>query len=839
MGHGNRGQVFRPGGVVMALMAALLLQGLLVAQAPQTAERQLRAAMYRAEVQGDWQGAIAEFARLAKDKDRSIAARSLLALGDAYEKTGAGDPRAVFTQVVNEFGDQKEAATFATRRLAALQRTTASRAGSSDLFPSRTLDFRQGLNGRLSPDGKLMMIRRPGNAEPDWFIQELDSGREHLVIRKNGLIQRTAAFSPDGSRIAAFYTSDCGHYGQPNYRGELVVASVAEGAGPPIVLPHATDPFHDPVQPCTRIYPEPAHARVAWSPDSRFLPFLAAVHDSRRGDVRLLTAATGESRSLGIEVEGEPEYQWSPDGAQLAVHVTNAAKKTDEVALVTVATWQTRRVPLPTTPGRVAILGKWTSRGHMVLRVVADVPGRTSRTMDMGLLDLTTGRFTITCTGRIDYISSEDFDVCVDVTPDGSSQLVWKRSAQLIVRDTGTLTERPLTRASGEEFRGFLSPDGQLVVFVSNRDGRWGLYVAPTAQAPVTRPVLVAKLDNLPGQFWPTWTTTGLAVAIRTIKSDIYRVAVNRETGRTIGELERLTQDRPGNWFAVPSPSGSRIAYFTQQNAKWANVAVMDADGSNEQIVSEDPSYAWYAPVWRSEDELLIVRDNPNGVPARRSLVSFKLATREVREITALPAVAQSLWDLDQFRSELVYVNAADLAGSLVVRARSLADGTERTMVTVDGVTGRLLTIRVSPDGRKIAYLMNRGTGAQTGRELGVIDVETGTARQLAQPGFSQVLMAWSPDSRYLLFGELQPWILDTSNRSRWPAIDEKTQRIPDGIDWSPDGTSWFTPFGRWAPDGSYLALSLSGVRESFTIWQGLTYDAVMKAMAQAGSAGR
>jgi hypothetical protein len=103
----------------------------------------------------------------------------------------------------------------------------------------------------------------------------------------------------------------------------------------------------------------------------------------------------------------------------------------------------------------------------------------------------------------------------------------------------------------------------------------------------------------------------------------------------------------------------------------------------------------------------------------------------------------------------------------------------------------------------------------------------------LIRPGFWQSLTAWSPDSRYLLIGAIRPVILDSTTRAQWPLIDDQLQRVPEGVDWSEDGNPWFGPDGNWAPDGSYLAFSLTGHRESFTLWNGITHDAIMKLMAR------
>ena len=72
--------------------------------------------------------AIKLYERITKDfaSDHALMAKTLLRLGDCYQKLGDDKAQAAFERVVREFGDQKEAAAEARTRLAALQAPAAS-----------------------------------------------------------------------------------------------------------------------------------------------------------------------------------------------------------------------------------------------------------------------------------------------------------------------------------------------------------------------------------------------------------------------------------------------------------------------------------------------------------------------------------------------------------------------------------------------------------------------------------------------------------------------------------------------------------------------------------------
>ena len=111
-----------------AILAGAVLTGsaLLLAQAPRSAEVELKAAQHKEEVEGDLQGAIALYravADRASRTDRRLAATALLRMADAYRKLGDAQARAVYERVTREFADQVESASAARRQLAAARRT--------------------------------------------------------------------------------------------------------------------------------------------------------------------------------------------------------------------------------------------------------------------------------------------------------------------------------------------------------------------------------------------------------------------------------------------------------------------------------------------------------------------------------------------------------------------------------------------------------------------------------------------------------------------------------------------------------------------------------------------
>src|SRR5262249_51805473 len=150
--------------------------------------------------------------------------------------------------------------------------------------------------------------------------------------------------------------------------------------------------------------------------------------------------------------------------------------------------------------------------------------------------------------------------------------------------------ETPLTTGSGIEKDLTLSVDQRIVVFASNRDGRWAEYVAPLDAIPVSDPVRLAYLDGDPADLprdGIRWTSSGrLILGYSTLDQNIYRINIDPSSGRATSRPERLTQDAPRNQNPSISPDSKHIAYVLHSGGR-QRLAVMDANGSNERPIAD------------------------------------------------------------------------------------------------------------------------------------------------------------------------------------------------------------------------------------------------------------
>jgi Tol biopolymer transport system component len=359
---------------------------------------------------------------------------------------------------------------------------------------------------------------------------------------------------------------------------------------------------------------------------------------------------------------------------------------------------------------------------------------------------------------------------------------------------------------------------------VSNRDGRWSLYAAPLAMAPVANPVLIARLDTLPSNLGMRPTGDGLVMNASYWESDVWRVDVDSTTGLAVGEPQRLTQEGNQNFLPSTSPDGRHVAYWSRHGYRM-NLSVMDANGVNERIVrtTDQPTNHnfWTAPVWLSAEDVFFSTYSPLNDGERRFFTAdIQTGTVEALpfpELLAVPRPPYRDWQVLPARNEMVFLAPGEAGNPAVLVSRPLSGGATRPIATLSVTRGQLENFLVSPDGRRIAFLSS-GTWR-------VFDVQTRAV--ISALGNFGAPVDWSADGRYLLtdIGQ-RPTVFDTVDGKSWPLRDAAAA----GINWWGDGS--------WSADRSFVVLSIIANREVWRQVVGMTSAEVARLAANPPRAG-
>jgi Tol biopolymer transport system component len=500
------------------------------------------------------------------------------------------------------------------------------------------------------------------------------------------------------------------------------------------------------------------------TPDGRYLTFV----DWSSGDLAVRDLAAGTSRR--ITNRGYPEYALfssvSPDGRQVA-YVWALPPWQPQLRIIGMD-GTAERVLLDNANGEIDYLQplEWTPDGRHIA-VLVYMADRTSR---LTMVDAVSGELRI--------VKSLDWrqPMLASLSPDGRyivydlplgepEQLA--RSIFLIAAD-GSF-EIPLVEGRSNDLHPIWAPDGEHVLFSSDRGGSIDLWAIRVVDGrPRGEPVLV-KRDMAHNFFYPMgFTRDGAFFYTKdTGGGDIYLAPFDPEAGRVTGAARRLVNHDVGyNTAPHFSPNGSRLVYATRSGAlslgHTAFLVIEDVatgertDPLRDVMVGRKNVRLRWSPDGRG---ILV---NGSTQAQQRGLYLVDAGTGEVTPlVVGEPGVAtdvgQAEWLPDG--GAIVYtrtVREGTSSGTVLIR-RELAEeepGQHREQELLR--IGWPAAWTLAPDGRSVAYL-RRVAGGSDSAAVWLAPMDGGEPRELvrfADPfdSASNVGLAFTADGRHVLY---------------------------------------------------------------------------------------
>jgi Tol biopolymer transport system component len=181
---------------------------------------------------------------------------------------------------------------------------------------------------------------------------------------------------------------------------------------------------------------------------------------------------------------------------------------------------------------------------------------------------------------------------------------------EIYVMNAGGTGVVNITQNSAEDWTPAWSPDSQQIAFSSNRPGNWEIFIM-NADGTGLRQVT----NDGGGNLSPAWSPDGQTVAYASKRDgnwEIYTMPAPDIQGQVTGERRRLTFSEGNDLSPIFSPQGDRIAFESNREGN-VEIYVMQANGSNQQNLSNLPYADDHGPVWSPDGQRLVFYSNREG----------------------------------------------------------------------------------------------------------------------------------------------------------------------------------------------------------------------------------
>jgi Tol biopolymer transport system component len=528
----------------------------------------------------------------------------------------------------------------------------------------------------------------------------------------------------------------------------------------------------------------------AWSPKGDLLAYVAEVDGYRQLFVRPVSG--GGERQLTQGQRDHIQPAWSPDGSRIAfVRGATATGKLEpsevdgyyfegaELWTTELATARETKLlengfnPSYSPDGRRLAFDALLAGGQRVW--VSDTRGRNLR-----------------------QLTSDSSEAVVHTqprwSPDGT-RLVFRRiektKSDIAVADAATQAITLVTDDYVFDTDPGWSPDGGSIYFSSSRGGGlnvWRVPVGPNgAPAGPAEQLTTGAGEDVQSALAPDGRR--LVFAVRGINSDLWRLPVSPETGRTTAPPEPVLATTRVESRGAWSPDGRRMAFNSDRTGEM-NIWLRDSGGDVRQVTSGPGGD--YQPTWSPDGSALLFFSARGG---NTDVWRIALGDSSLSRLTDDPALDTNPFSSPDGR-HIAFVS--DRGGRSEVWLMN-ADGTGQRQLASVGCWGHFLLW--TEDSRAVVFRGERDRQMQTLR----VDVASGEIDTLP-PVMSGAHMSFSPSQALIMDvrGHKVLWAYPMDGRAAFQVYQfpDPDVRIDYPL-WSPDGR-WIL-FDRAAPRGGDL----------------------------------
>jgi Tol biopolymer transport system component len=408
-------------------------------------------------------------------------------------------------------------------------------------------------------------------------------------------------------------------------------------------------------------------------------------------------------------------------------------------------------------------------------------------------------------TGLTQLVNMGSYSRMPRISPDGRKVLFYSNAegaynlyiVDITATNAGLSDVRRVTTHPADDAYGEWSPDQQRVAFSSNRTGSWQIFTRDLTTG-YERQVTFDAGDNT----FPRWQPNG------------NRLVYYNQASRTMWVVDadngqppiRVAPPQPVDWPANWSPDGSRLLFVSANRLYTVDPASPSSasplTGSAENMIAQswrDPAVPLPQPQ-SGLIALLSTRDSRPGAPTNHVFIMNPDGSN-MRGLGFQMDVQDEYPDLLPDRSAVVF--GSTRTGSFQVFKVPTAGGTPAQLTNLGFYTR---APAVSPDGQRVAFYSD-AEGRFNLYAVGINATRAGLAdvQKLTSDPDDEILPTWGPDNQRIAFssnrtGVYQLYVKDLTTSAERQITFDAGDKI----------------WARWAPTGSRVAFINAA---SNTIW--------------------
>jgi Tol biopolymer transport system component/DNA-binding winged helix-turn-helix (wHTH) protein len=550
--------------------------------------------------------------------------------------------------------------------------TSRSPASALRITPITSFPGRE-LHPAFSPDGDKVAFVWAGERGDNYDIYVKVIGAEiPLRLTEHPGEDTSPAWAPDGRHIAFIHSSQ-------NERAVFMIPAL----GGPARRLHSTN-VRDGAAIDSNVLASYFSPSLSWSPDGQFLAFsdLKSLEEPYRFSLFLLSLSDLQKRDLTSPpsaTRGDLMPTFSPDGKTVAFTRWSAGAAS-EIYLVAAAGGTSRRL---TFDNRVVEGLDWTPDGNGIVF-------SSNRADDRGLHNL----WKIPASGGLPQPLIEGEGALFPVVSRARRRLayvqensdvnIWRIDA--LGASHGQPAATRFISSTRRDASAQYSPDGQRIVFISDRSGTREIWVCNSDGSNSKQ---VTSLGIFLGS--PRWSSDGQQIVFDARLEDHSDIFVVSAEG---GKPRRITADRSEDGRASWSRDGRWLYFWSDRSGNWevwkapaegGTPVKFTRHGGKEAVESFDGKFIYYT------------KDHAQSLPG-----IWRIPVEGGDEVRILDQAYSGQWAL--LNTGIFFLNS-NTKSSLTIEFFNFATNQTTSVATVERMPPRRTpSLAISPDGRWILY---------------------------------------------------------------------------------------------------------------------------------------